>query len=48
MSDFSKEFKGIYDFTHYLLIVDREANENNPTLNRLARAVKGMQKESEK
>ncbi len=46
----SKEFKDIdiYDFTHYLLMVDREPNENNPTLNRLIQAVKGMQKENEK
>ncbi|WP_187853037.1 DUF3519 domain-containing protein, partial [Helicobacter pylori] len=38
----------IYDFTHYLLMVDREPNENNPTLKRLIQAVKDMQKESEK
>ncbi|WQW22859.1 DUF3519 domain-containing protein [Helicobacter pylori] len=46
----SKEFKDIdiYDFTHYLLMVDREPNENNPTLNRLIQAVKDMQKENEK
>ncbi len=46
----SKEFKDIdiYDFTRYLLMVGREPNENNPTLNRLIQAVKGMQKESEK
>ncbi|WQV43703.1 DUF3519 domain-containing protein [Helicobacter pylori] len=46
----SKEFKDIdiYDFTHYLLMVNREPNENNPVLNRLIQAVKGMQKESEK
>ncbi len=46
----SKEFKDIdiYDFTHYLLMVDREPNENNPTLNRLIEAVKDMQKENEK
>ncbi|WQV59495.1 DUF3519 domain-containing protein [Helicobacter pylori] len=46
----SKEFKDIdiYDFTHYLLMVDREPNENNPVLNRLVQAVKDMQKESEK
>ncbi|WP_231191740.1 hypothetical protein [Helicobacter pylori] len=25
-SDF-REFKGIYDFTHYFLMVDREANK---------------------
>ncbi|GAA8760722.1 DUF3519 domain-containing protein [Helicobacter pylori] len=46
----SKEFKDIdiYDFTHYLLMVGREPNENNPTLKRLIEAVKGMQKENEK
>ncbi|WP_324248462.1 DUF3519 domain-containing protein, partial [Helicobacter pylori] len=46
----SKEFKDIdiYDFTHYLLMVNREPNENNPALNRLIEAVKDMQKESEK
>ncbi|EMH18846.1 DUF3519 domain-containing protein, partial [Helicobacter pylori] len=46
----SKEFKDIdiYDFTHYLLMVNREPNENNPTLKRLIEAVKGMQQESEK
>ncbi|WQT61947.1 DUF3519 domain-containing protein [Helicobacter pylori] len=46
----SKEFKDIdiYDFTHYLLMVDREPNENNPALERLIEAVKDMQKESEK
>ncbi|GAA6875144.1 hypothetical protein CHC130_12870 [Helicobacter pylori] len=46
----SKEFKDIdiYDFTHYLLMVDREPNENNPSLKRLIEAVKDMQKESEK
>ncbi|MGT0069781.1 DUF3519 domain-containing protein, partial [Helicobacter pylori] len=46
----SKEFKDIdiYDFTHYLLMVGREPNENNPTLKRLIQAVKDMQKESEK
>ncbi|WP_187889872.1 DUF3519 domain-containing protein, partial [Helicobacter pylori] len=38
----------IYDFTHYLLMVNREPNENNPVLNRLIQAVKDMQKESEK
>ncbi|EMH18198.1 DUF3519 domain-containing protein, partial [Helicobacter pylori] len=45
-----KEFKDIdiYDFTHYLLMVNREPNENNPVLNRLIQAVKDMQKESEK
>ncbi|MGN8445647.1 DUF3519 domain-containing protein, partial [Helicobacter pylori] len=42
----SKEFKDIdiYDFTHYLLMVNREPNENNPVLNRLVQAVKDMQK----
>uniref|UniRef100_UPI0034668DB4 DUF3519 domain-containing protein n=1 Tax=Helicobacter pylori TaxID=210 RepID=UPI0034668DB4 len=46
----SKEFKDIdiYDFTHYLLMVNREPNENNPTLKRLVEAIKDMQKESEK
>ncbi|WP_073506888.1 DUF3519 domain-containing protein [Helicobacter pylori] len=46
----SKEFKDIdiYDFTHYLLMVNREPNENNPTLNRLIEAIKDMQKESKK
>ncbi|MFT2709530.1 hypothetical protein ACMWPH_04125, partial [Helicobacter pylori] len=46
----SKEFKDIdiYDFTRYLLMVNREPNENNPTLNRLLQAVKDMQKENEK
>ncbi|GAA9872861.1 hypothetical protein VN0653_06660 [Helicobacter pylori] len=46
----SKEFKDIdiYDFTHYLLMVGREPNENNAHLNRLIQAVKDMQKESEK
>ncbi|WP_041200429.1 DUF3519 domain-containing protein [Helicobacter pylori] len=46
----SKEFKDIdiYDFVHYLLMVNREPNENNPTLKRLIEAVKDMQKESEK
>ncbi|WQS75385.1 DUF3519 domain-containing protein [Helicobacter pylori] len=45
-----KEFKDIdiYDFTHYLLMVNREPNENNPILKRLIEAVKDMQKESEK
>ncbi|WP_237389465.1 DUF3519 domain-containing protein [Helicobacter pylori] len=45
----SKEFKDIdiYDFTHYLLMVNREPSENNPSLNRLIQAVKDMQKESE-
>ncbi|WP_104687715.1 DUF3519 domain-containing protein [Helicobacter acinonychis] len=43
----SKEFKDIdiYDFTNYLLMANREANENNPIINRLIKAVKGMQKE---
>ncbi|MCQ2872680.1 DUF3519 domain-containing protein, partial [Helicobacter pylori] len=42
----SKKFKDIdiYDFTHYLLMVNREPNENNPVLNRLIQAVKDMQK----
>ncbi|WRD52620.1 DUF3519 domain-containing protein [Helicobacter pylori] len=46
----SKEFKDIdiYDFTHYLLMVNREPNENNLILKRLIEAVKDMQKESEK
>ncbi len=46
----SKEFKDIdiYDFTHYLLMVNREPNESNPSLNRLIEAIKDMQKESEK
>ncbi|MCQ2626776.1 DUF3519 domain-containing protein [Helicobacter pylori] len=46
----SKEFKDIdiYDFTHYLLMANREPNENNPTLKRLIEAVKDMQKEAEK
>ncbi|WP_332461860.1 DUF3519 domain-containing protein [Helicobacter pylori] len=46
----SKEFKDIdiYNFTHYLLMVNREPNENNPSLNRLIQAVKDMQKEKEK
>ncbi|WRA93166.1 DUF3519 domain-containing protein [Helicobacter pylori] len=46
----SKEFKDIdiYDFTRYLLMVNREPNENNPTLKCLIEAVKDMQKESEK
>ncbi|OOC32229.1 DUF3519 domain-containing protein [Helicobacter pylori] len=46
----SKEFKDIdiYDFTHYLLMVNREPNENNPTLKRLIEAVKDMQKEKRK
>ncbi|MUU68107.1 DUF3519 domain-containing protein, partial [Helicobacter pylori] len=42
----SKEFKDIdiYDFTHYLLMANREQNENNPTLKRLIEAIKDMQK----
>ncbi|GAA7500844.1 hypothetical protein HpBHB23_11650 [Helicobacter pylori] len=46
----SKEFKDIdiYDFTHYLLMVNREPSENNPTLKRLIEAIKDMQKASEK
>ncbi|GAA8860798.1 hypothetical protein DUHN8_14240 [Helicobacter pylori] len=46
----SKEFKDIdiYDFTHYLLMANREPSENNPTLKRLIEAIKDMQKESEK
>ncbi|WP_232263803.1 DUF3519 domain-containing protein [Helicobacter pylori] len=46
----SKEFKDIdiYDFTHYLLMANREPNENNPSLKRLIEAVKDMQKESKK
>ncbi|MCK0496770.1 DUF3519 domain-containing protein [Helicobacter pylori] len=46
----SKEFKDIdiYDFTHYLLMVNREPNESNPSLNRLIQAVRDMQKDSEK
>ncbi len=46
----SKKFKDIdiYDFTHYLLMANREPNETNPTLKRLIEAVKDMQKESEK
>ncbi|GAA8092944.1 hypothetical protein HpBT093_12910 [Helicobacter pylori] len=46
----SKEFKDIdiYDFTHYLLMVNREPNETNPTLKRLIEAVKDMQQESKK
>ncbi|WRB77427.1 hypothetical protein KVE53_03110 [Helicobacter pylori] len=45
----SKEFKDIdiYDFTHYLLMANREPNENNPTLKRLIEAIKDMQKENE-
>ncbi|WP_373416492.1 DUF3519 domain-containing protein, partial [Helicobacter pylori] len=46
----SKEFKDIdiYDFTRYLLMVNREPSENNTYLNRLIEAVKDMQKEKEK
>ncbi|WP_187879840.1 DUF3519 domain-containing protein, partial [Helicobacter pylori] len=46
----SKEFKDIdiYDFTRYLLMVDRVPSEHNPTLNRLIESVKDMQKEHEK
>ncbi|WRF67213.1 DUF3519 domain-containing protein [Helicobacter pylori] len=46
----SKEFKDIdiYDFTHYLLMANREPSENNPTLKRLIEAVKDMQKEKKK
>ncbi|GAA9989740.1 DUF3519 domain-containing protein [Helicobacter pylori] len=46
----SKEFKDIdiYDFTHYLLMVGREPNENNPSLKRLIQAIKDMQKENKK
>ncbi len=46
----SKEFKDIdiYDFTHYLLMANREPNENNPSLKRLIEAVKDMQKETKK
>ncbi|WQX97652.1 DUF3519 domain-containing protein [Helicobacter pylori] len=46
----SKEFKDIdiYDFTHYLLMVNREPNENNPVLKRLIEAIKDMQKETKK
>ncbi|EJB25501.1 hypothetical protein HPCPY6271_0012 [Helicobacter pylori CPY6271] len=46
----SKEFKDIdiYDFTHYLLMVNREPSENNTALNRLIQAAKDMQKENEK
>ncbi len=46
----SKEFKDIdiYDFTRYLLMVNREPSENNTALNRLIQAVKDMQKENEK
>ncbi|WP_162969988.1 DUF3519 domain-containing protein, partial [Helicobacter pylori] len=38
----------IYDFTHYLLMANREPNENNPTLKRLIEAIKDMQKEAKK
>ncbi|WQR91283.1 DUF3519 domain-containing protein [Helicobacter pylori] len=45
-----KEFKDIdiYDFTHYLLMVNREPGESNPALERLIEAVKDMQKENKK
>ncbi|WP_249407172.1 putative barnase/colicin E5 family endoribonuclease, partial [Helicobacter pylori] len=36
------------DFTHYLLMANREPSENNTALNRLIQAVKDMQKEKEK
>ncbi|WP_212855642.1 PBECR3 domain-containing polyvalent protein, partial [Helicobacter pylori] len=36
------------DFTHYLLMANREPNESNPSLKRLIQAVKDMQKEKEK
>ncbi|WP_212794839.1 PBECR3 domain-containing polyvalent protein, partial [Helicobacter pylori] len=38
----------IYDFTHYLLMVNREPSENNNALNRLIQAIKDMQKEKAK
>ncbi|GAA9213713.1 hypothetical protein BTM372_09450 [Helicobacter pylori] len=46
----SKEFKDIdiYDFTHYLLMANREPDENNPALKRLIEAIKDMQKENKK
>ncbi|GAA8812599.1 DUF3519 domain-containing protein [Helicobacter pylori] len=46
----SKEFKDIdiYDFTHYLLMANREPNENNPSLKRLIQAIKDMQEENKK
>ncbi|WQY30413.1 DUF3519 domain-containing protein [Helicobacter pylori] len=46
----SKEFKDIdiYDFTHYLLMVNREPNESDSSLKRLIQAVKDMQKENAK
>ncbi|UOR73985.1 DUF3519 domain-containing protein [Helicobacter pylori] len=46
----SKEFKDIdiYDFTHYLLMANREPNENNPSLKHLIEAIKDMQKEAKK
>ncbi|GAA9841832.1 hypothetical protein VN0563_14650 [Helicobacter pylori] len=46
----SKEFKDIdiYDFTHYLLMVNREPSENNMPLKCLIEAVKDMQKENKK
>ncbi|GAA9488179.1 DUF3519 domain-containing protein [Helicobacter pylori] len=46
----SKEFKDIdiYDFTHYLLMANREPNETNPSLKHLIEAIKDMQKENAK
>ncbi|GAA6891163.1 hypothetical protein HpHNI69_15110 [Helicobacter pylori] len=46
----SKEFKDIdiYDFTHYLLMANREPSENNMPLKCLIEAVKDMQKENKK
>ncbi|QQW81481.1 DUF3519 domain-containing protein [Helicobacter pylori] len=46
----SKEFKDIdiYDFTHYLLMVNRDPSESNESLKRLIEAVKDMQKENAK
>ncbi|QQW78794.1 DUF3519 domain-containing protein [Helicobacter pylori] len=46
----SKEFKDIdiYDFTHYLLMVNREPSESNKSLKRLIEAIKDMQKENAK
>ncbi|GAA6790751.1 DUF3519 domain-containing protein [Helicobacter pylori] len=46
----NKEFKDIdiYDFTHYLLMANREPNESNPSLKRLIEAIKDMQKENAK
>ncbi|GAA7255400.1 hypothetical protein HpCK38_09080 [Helicobacter pylori] len=45
----SKEFKDIdiYDFTHYLLMANREPNEINPSLKCLIEAIKDMQKEND-